>query len=196
MSRLNALSIDVEDYFQVSAFERYVERSQWDSYPLRVVENTGRVIDLLEEFGVKATFFILGWVAQRCPDLVRRIRDAGHEIACHGYGHELVYRIGPERFREDIRRSKAILEELSGVQVRGYRAPSYSITAKSLWALDILVEEGFSYDSSIFPVYHDVYGIPDAPRFPHLIRRQSGEIMEFPLTTYPFRWGKRSTGSR
>jgi polysaccharide deacetylase family protein (PEP-CTERM system associated) len=191
MTVLNALTIDVEDYFQVSAFERYVDRSQWDSYSLRVVENTGRVLDLLDEFGVKATFFILGWVAQRCPALVRQIRDNGHEIACHGYGHELVYRIGPERFREDIRRSKGILEQLSGVQVRGYRAPSYSITKKSLWALDILIEEGFTYDSSIFPVYHDLYGIPDAPRFPYLIERTSGAIREFPLSTYPLRLGSK-----
>jgi polysaccharide deacetylase family protein (PEP-CTERM system associated) len=192
LSIVNALTIDVEDYFQVSAFERYVDRSQWDNYPLRVVENTGRVLDLLESFGLKATFFILGWVAQRCPALVRRIQEGGHEIACHGYGHELVYSIGPERFREDIRRSKALLEDQCGVQVSGYRAPSYSITKQSLWALDILVEEGFSYDSSIFPVLHDTYGIPDAERFPNIIRTGSGPLLEFPLTTLPIQllWKK------
>jgi polysaccharide deacetylase family protein (PEP-CTERM system associated) len=182
---LNALTIDVEDYFQVTAFERHVRRDEWDHYPLRVDANTRRILDMLDEFSIKATFFILGWVAERLHSLVQEIRCRGHEIACHGYGHQLVYGIGPVKFREDVRTSKAILEDICGERVIGYRAPSYSITKKSLWALDILIEEGFSYDSSIFPVYHDHYGIPDAPRFPHEIPRPSGTIREFPLTTMP-----------
>ena len=184
---LNALTIDVEDYFQVNAFEPYVARDSWDAFPLRVADNMRRLLDLLDEFGVKATCFVLGWVAERLPGLVREIQARGHEIACHGYGHELIYNIGPQRFREDIRRAKKVLEELSGVSVRGYRAPTYSITAKSLWAFDILIEEGFSYDSSVFPVYHDTYGMPDAPRFPYTVRREGGSIAEFPLTTLPIK---------
>src|SRR5689334_7599520 len=143
---INALTIDVEDYFHVTAFERSVARDGWDTYPLRVEDNTCRVLDLLDAHEVKATFFILGWVAERMPHLVKKIEGSGHEIACHGYGHELVYRIGPERFRDDIRRGKGILEGIIGKPVFGYRAPSYSITRQSLWALDILVDEGFSYD--------------------------------------------------
>ncbi|ABL00076.1 XrtA system polysaccharide deacetylase [Pelobacter propionicus] len=189
--RLNALTIDVEDYFQVNAFARHIGREQWDGYPLRVEANTRRILDMLDEFQVKATFFVLGWVAERVPTLVRQIHGRGHEIACHGYGHELVYVIGPDAFRRDIRKAKEILEDIIGEKVRGYRAPSYSITRQSLWALDILIEEGFCYDSSIFPVYHDTYGIPDAPRFPHVITRQSGSIAEFPLTTYPLKCGSR-----
>jgi polysaccharide deacetylase family protein (PEP-CTERM system associated) len=188
---LNALTIDVEDYFQVTAFEGHVDRGQWDSYELRVAGNTRRILAMLDEFGIKATFFVLGWVAEREPLLVKEIASRGHEIACHGFGHELVYRIGAERFRNDIRKAKALLEDIGGAQVHGYRAPSYSITSKSLWALDILIEEGFSYDSSIFPVYHDNYGIPDAPRFPHDIVRPSGVLREFPLSTLPIRIGGR-----
>ncbi|QWV91853.1 DUF3473 domain-containing protein [Geomonas oryzisoli] len=191
MNVVNALTVDVEDYFQVSAFDPYVERDRWDQYPLRVEGNTARVLDLFDSFGVRGTFFILGWVARRCPHLVREVRDRGHEIACHGFGHELVYRIGPQRFREDVRCAKALLEDITGDQVVGYRAPSYSITRRSLWALDILIEEGFRFDSSIFPVYHDIYGLPGAPRFPHLIRRPSGVIREFPLSTYPLRLAGR-----
>lgn len=183
---VNALSIDVEDYFHVGAFEHVIKRSQWETYPLRVGENTRRVLDLFDEFEVKGTFFILGWVAERDPDLVRRIADAGHEVACHGYGHQLVFKIGPEAFKEDIARSKGILEDICGKQVCGYRAPSYSITADSLWALDILIGQGFEYDSSIFPIYHDVYGIPGSPRFPYKVKRSSGSITEFPITTYPY----------
>lgn len=188
---LNALTIDVEDYFQVNAFAKYVCQNSWDSFPLRVNENTRRILDILDSFSFKATFFILGWIAERCPELVKEIHRRGHEIACHGYGHQLIYNIGPEAFREDIRKAKHILEGLCGERVQGYRAPSYSITGKSLWALDILIEEGFTYDSSIFPVIHDTYGIPDAPRFPHIIKRQSGSIKEFPMTTFLIRMGKR-----
>lgn len=179
----------MEDYFQVNAFAGVVSQDQWAGYPLRVGDNTRRILDLFDEYGVKATFFTLGWVAERLPDLVREIHRRGHELACHGYGHELIYKIGPERFRADIRRAKTLLEDQSGVAIHGYRAPSYSITQQSLWALDILVEEGFSYDSSIFPVYHDTYGIPDAPRFPYIIKRQGGSIAEFPLTTFPLHLG-------
>lgn len=186
---LNALTIDVEDYFQVNAFARVIRQDQWDSYPLRVDENTRRTLDLLDSFAIKATFFILGWVAERLPALVKEIHRRGHEIACHGYGHELVFVIGPERFRADVRRAKGLLEDQCGTRINGYRAPSYSITKRSLWALDILVEEGFSYDSSIFPVMHDTYGIPDAERFPHKIQTDAGALIEFPLTTVPFRLG-------
>ena len=181
---LNALTIDVEDYFQVNAFAGVIRRDQWDTFPLRVGDNTRRILDMLDEFQVKGTFFILGWVAEREPELVREIGRRGHEVACHGYGHELIYAIGPEAFRADVRRAKQFLEDISGLHVAGYRAPSYSITKKSLWALDILVEEGFQYDSSIFPVYHDTYGMPDAPRHPHTINTSAGPIQEFPLTTY------------
>jgi polysaccharide deacetylase family protein (PEP-CTERM system associated) len=186
---MNALTIDVEDYFQVTAFARSVKRSEWDSYPLRVEDNTRRILDMLDEFAITATFFVLGWIGERTPQLIKEIQTRGHEIACHGYGHELVYDIGPDAFRADIRRAKQILENLCGTRVLGYRAPSYSITKKSLWAFDILIEEGFTYDSSVFPVYHDTYGIPDAPRFPYTIERNSGRLCEFPLTTYPVSWG-------
>jgi len=185
----NALTIDVEDYFQVNAFAKYVCRNTWDSFPLRVDENTRRILDILDSFSFKATFFILGWIAERCPELVKEIHRRGHDIACHGYGHQLIYNIGPDAFREDIRKAKHILEELCGERVQGYRAPSYSITGKSLWALDILIEEGFTYDSSIFPVLHDTYGIPDADRFPHTIRTGAGPLVEFPLTTLPLQLG-------
>jgi len=188
---INALTIDVEDYFQVNAFARQIRFDQWDGYPLRVGDNTRRILDLLDEFDIKATFFVLGWVAERLPDLVRDIHTRGHEIGSHGYGHQLVYSIGMEAFRTDVRRAKNILETITGAAVSGYRAPSYSITRQSLWALDILIEEGFVYDSSIFPVYHDTYGMPDAPRFPHVISRPAGSIREFPLTTYPARWGAK-----
>ena len=187
MTLINALTIDVEDYFQVNAFEPYVARESWDGFPLRVADNVARLLDLLDEFGVKATFFVLGWVAERLPLMVKEIQARGHEIACHGYEHQLVYNIGPERFREDIRCSKVILEAITGVPVNGYRAPSYSITPRSLWALDILIEEGFSYDSSIFPVHHDTYGMPDAPRFPYTHERAAGRLREFPLTTLPIK---------
>jgi polysaccharide deacetylase family protein (PEP-CTERM system associated) len=188
---LNALTIDVEDYFQVTAFERYVKREDWCGYPLRVNDNTMKILDMLDEYCVKATFFVLGWVAERCPALVSEICKRGHEIACHGYGHELIYKIGPERFRADVREAKSILEEITGIRIYGYRAPSYSITEKSLWALEILVEEGFTYDSSIFPIIHDIYGIPGGKRFIHEIETKSGKIKEFPISTIPLQIGWR-----
>jgi polysaccharide deacetylase family protein (PEP-CTERM system associated) len=184
---INALTIDVEDYYHVTAFDRSVSIDSWDSYPSRVVNNTLRILDLLDEHSIKATFFILGWVAERQPKLVKAINDRGHEIACHGHGHQLIYRIGPDAFRSDVRRAKKVLEDMCGRPVLGYRAPSYSITKASLWAFDILIEEGFRYDSSIFPIAHDIYGIPQAKRFPHDITRAGGSIREFPMSTLQLR---------
>ncbi len=189
---INALTIDVEDYFHVTAFEGSVKRSDWDLYPFRAGDNTRRILDILDEHNVKATFFVLGWVAEKDPALVGLISARGHEVACHGYGHERVYMIGPDAFREDVRRAKALLEDQCGKAVNGYRAPTYSITGDSLWALDILIEQGFTYDSSIFPIVHDNYGIPDAERFPHAITRPVGRIVEFPLTTMPMNFLGRS----
>jgi len=183
----NAMTVDVEDYFQVTALAGAIPRSRWDSIPLRVKDNTLRILDLFDRHDVKATFFILGWVAERCPEIVQEIARRGHETACHGYGHQLIYEIGPERFREDIRRAKALIEDITGRPALGYRAPSYSITRKSLWALDILVEEGFVFDSSVFPTRHDTYGIPDAPFRPHAMRLEAGELLEFPPSTTPVR---------
>ncbi|MBW4054710.1 MAG: DUF3473 domain-containing protein [Proteobacteria bacterium] len=182
---INALTIDVEDYFHVTAFERQIRPDEWDTYPLRVENNTMRILDMLDEFALRATFFVLGWVAERLPALVKEIHRRGHEIACHGYGHQLIYRLSPQEFREDVSKAKKILENICGEQVKGYRAPSYSITTKSLWALDVLVEEGFSYDSSIFPITHDIYGIPGGKRFPHEISTHAGKIQEFPISTFP-----------
>lgn len=184
----NALTIDVEDYFQVTAFDPYVRREEWHRFPMRVKDNTFRILDMLDEFGISATFFILGWVAEHNPSIVKEIQRRGHEIASHGYAHQLVYKIGPEKFREDVSVGRKILEELCGEKVTGYRAPSYSITNKSLWAFDVLVEEGFEYDSSVFPVIHDTYGIPDANRFPGTITCPSGKIREFPLSTLPIKF--------
>jgi polysaccharide deacetylase family protein (PEP-CTERM system associated) len=179
----NAMTVDVEDYFHVTAFEKCIQRSQWDGIPLRVEGNTLRALDLFDRFGVRATFFVLGWVAERLPSLAREIARRGHEIACHGYGHALVYGQSPQEFREDVHRAKSLLEDQTGGPVRGYRAPSYSITARSIWALDILVSEGFLYDSSIFPIHHDIYGMPGAQRFPHRMKCQAGELCEFPIST-------------
>jgi polysaccharide deacetylase family protein (PEP-CTERM system associated) len=182
----NALTVDLEEYFQVSNFEQVIDRSSWDGLPSRVGDGTRALLDAFDGFGHRATFFVLGWVAERSPELVREIAARGHEIACHGYGHELVYAIGPDRFREDLRRARRAIEDAVGVAVEGYRAPSYSITRKSLWALDILVDEGFRYDSSIFPIRHHRYGIPDFARRP--VRLQlagGGSILEFPMTTFP-----------
>jgi polysaccharide deacetylase family protein (PEP-CTERM system associated) len=188
-SIINAMTVDVEDYFQVSAFESVVSRDRWGDYESRVAANTDRLLALFAEFGVHATFFVLGWVAEREPALVRRVAEAGHEIASHGYAHRLVYHQQPEEFREDIRRSKALIEAAAGQPVNGYRAPSFSITPRSLWALDVLAEEGFLYDASIFPIRHDRYGIPSAPRFPHLVdgvygeRRFGSGLLEIPAAT-------------
>lgn len=181
---INALTVDVEDYFQVTAFERYIRNEDWDNYPLRVVDNTFKILDMLDEFSVKSTFFVLGWVAERCPTLIKEIQNRGHEIACHGYIHKPVYNVDPENFRRDIRRAKKVTEDICGKKIIGFRAPSFSIIKESIWAFDILIEEGFLYDSSIFPIVHDIYGIPDAHRFPHEISRTSGLIKEFPISTF------------
>ena len=170
---VNAMTVDVEDYFQVSAFESVVSRADWDGFERRVAQNTDRLLTIFAESKVHATFFVLGWVAERDPELVRRIAAAGHELASHGYGHRLVYHQHPEEFREDVRRSKAVLEAASGRPVLGYRAPSFSITKRSLWALDVLIEEGFAWDASIFPIRHDRYGIPSAPRNPFRVQHRS-----------------------
>jgi polysaccharide deacetylase family protein (PEP-CTERM system associated) len=183
---VNAMTVDVEEAFQVSAFESVVSPESWDRFERRVMANTDRLLDLFAEFGVRATFFVLGWVAEREPNLVRRIASAGHEVASHGYAHRLVYEQTPSAFREDVRRSRAILQGLSDQPVLGYRAPSFSITIRSLWALDILIEEGFAYDASIFPIRHDRYGIPSAPRHPFWVSKGAGagpRLLELPGST-------------
>ena len=180
---VNAMTIDVEDYFQVSAFDDVVSRDEWEARPSRVVSNTMRLLQLLDDHSVKGTFFVLGWVAHRFPALVRDIGAAGHELASHGYGHRIVYSQPPEEFREDVRRAKRTIEDASGQVVAGYRAPSFSITKDSLWALDVLVEEGYKYDASIFPIRHDRYGIPDAPRHRHVLTRPAGTLTEAPGST-------------
>jgi polysaccharide deacetylase family protein (PEP-CTERM system associated) len=182
-SVLNAMSIDVEDYFQVSVFAETVPRSRWSSLESRVCANTDRLLAIFDSAGVHATFFILGWIAERHPDLVKRIGSLGHEIASHGHAHELVYKQTHHAFRDDVRRAKAVLEATAGIPVIGYRAPSFSITRQSLWALDILVEEGFEYDASIFPIHHDRYGIPESPRHPYVIKCDAGSIVEVPGST-------------
>lgn len=185
--QLNAMTVDVEDYFHVSAFDGVVPRSQWATLECRVERNTDRLLQIFSDTGIRATFFVLGWVAERYPALVARIAQQGHEVASHGFAHRLVYDLTPAMFREDIRRSKAMLEDAAGAVVDGYRAPSYSITPRSLWALDVLIDEGFRYDASIFPIHHDRYGIPLSPRHPYWLNRSSGSIMEAPASTV--RWG-------
>jgi polysaccharide deacetylase family protein (PEP-CTERM system associated) len=181
---LNALTIDIEDYYQVAAFESYVRFADWEQYESRVERNTHCILDLLDAHETKATFFVLGWVTERHPGLIRTLAARGHEVASHGYAHQRIYTQTPEQFRAETRRSKGVLEDTTGQPIIGYRAASYSITAQSLWALDVLREEGFVYDSSIFPIRHDLYGIPDAPRFCHVVSAQSGtRLVEFPLST-------------
>lgn len=180
---LNAITVDVEDYFQVAAFETTVSPADWDRLPARVEPNTDKVLDLLARHRVRATFFILGWVANRFPGLVKRVAAQGHEIACHGFAHRRVTTQDRKAFREDVLQAKNLLEDLTGQAVRGYRAPSFSIGRGSLWALDVLIELGFTYDSSIFPIVHDLYGMPEAPRAPFLALRPGGAIREFPPST-------------
>jgi len=183
----NVLTIDVEDYFHVAALSKSIATSDWDSQDCRVEQNTYRLLDLFEQYSATVTFFVLGWVAERYPHLVKEIDKRGHEVASHGFGHQLIYSQTPEEFKQETIRSKKLLEDLTGKVVNGYRAASYSITKKSLWALDILAEAGFTYDSSIFPVYHDSYGIPDSPRSPHILKTPEGySLVEYPLSTYRF----------
>ena len=185
---VNYLTIDVEDYFQVAAFEKVIQPSTWENYPSRVEQNTTRILDLLDTYGVKGTFFIVGWTAERFPGLVKEIVTRGHEIGCHSYQHQKIYNQTPEEFRRDTQKAKDILEQASGRPVVGYRAPTYSITKKSLWALDILQELGFKWDSSIFPIIHDNYGIPDAPRFAYKLPNH--ELIEYPISTALI-WGQK-----
>jgi len=179
----NALTIDVEDYFHVSAFRDHVDRGTWGDFESRVVANTRRVMDVLDAAETKGTFFVLGWVAERKPDLVPEIVARGHEIACHGYSHELIYRQTREEFLAETRHAKALLEDQSGATVRGYRAASFSITDASTWALDVIAECGFEYDSSLFPARHDLYGIDVDSPAPHRLTTPSGAtLIEFPMT--------------
>ncbi|KEZ21208.1 Polysaccharide deactylase, PEP-CTERM locus subfamily [Sphingobium yanoikuyae] len=178
----NALSVDVEDWFQVGAFERTIDRSDWEGLTHRVERNTDAVLDLFAQAGVTATFFTLGWVAERYPALMRRIADAGHEVASHGYDHARVFTFTPEQFRADLRKSRAILEDTSGQKVSGYRAPSFSIDPRTPWAHPILAEEGYAYSSSVAPIRHDHYGWPDSPRFAWKPVAGS-DLLELPVTT-------------
>jgi polysaccharide deacetylase family protein (PEP-CTERM system associated) len=177
------MTIDVEDYFHVSVFDGVVPRQTWTTLESRVCRNTERLLDIFGEHDLRGTFFVLGWVADRWPDLVKRIAAAGHEVASHGYGHRLVYDQTPKAFRNDVRHAKQLLEDASGKGVQGYRAPSYSIVPQSLWAVDVLIEEGYTYDASIFPIRHDRYGIPVSGRHPYVVARQCGTILEAPGST-------------
>ncbi len=183
---LNCLTIDVEDYFHPNAMDGAVRPDQWGALPQRVESNTNRMLDLLEEHGATATFFVLGWVAERYPALVREIVARGHELACHGHLHRLVYELGPDAFRRDVERARALLQDASGEPVDGFRAASYSIVADTMWAIDTLIDLGFSYDSSIFPIRHDLYGIPSFDRFRVRLQRPAGSIIEIPASTLRF----------
>lgn len=189
---INALTFDVEEYFHAEAFAGVVRPEEWPGLESRVVGATERILTLLARSGTRATFFVLGWVAERHPGLVRAIRDQGHEVACHGYRHQMITRLTRQQFAEDVQRAKAIIEEAAGTQIVGYRAPTFSIVRETLWSLDVLAQAGFRYDSSIFPIVHDRYGIPDAPRFPHRRDAVDGTIIaEFPLSTvsrFGWRW--------
>jgi polysaccharide deacetylase family protein (PEP-CTERM system associated) len=185
---VNAMTVDVEDYFHVRAFANVLDRSTWDSLPIRVEANTNRMLEIFAGKGVSATFFVLGWVAERFPHVVRRLAAAGHEIASHGYAHQSIDCQTPEEFRDDIRRAKSILEHIGGIAVRGYRAPTFSISPKTWWAYDVLAEEGYAYSSSIYPIAHDLYGMPKAPRTP--FQPIAAPLLEIPMTTV--RYGRRN----
>ena len=176
----NALTIDVEDYFQVSAFAPYIRRDEWDARECRIERNVGRILELLSQRDIKATFFTLGWVAERYPQLVRAIVAGGHELASHGYGHERASDLSRDAFTQDVTRAKKMLEDLGGKPVLGYRAPSFSIGTANLWAFDVLAEAGYSYSSSVYPIKHDHYGMPDSPRFAY---RLANGLLEVPVTT-------------
>jgi polysaccharide deacetylase family protein (PEP-CTERM system associated) len=186
-STVNALTIDVEDYFQVSAFAPYIARSEWDQRECRVERNMERILAMLEARKAHATFFTLGWIAERYPQLVHRIVAQGHELASHGYGHQRASDLSPDAFFEDVDRAKRLLEDISGVAVQGYRAPSFSIGRDNLWAFDTLARAGYRYSSSIYPIAHDHYGMPEAPRFAYQVREG---VLEIPVTT--LRWGGRN----
>jgi polysaccharide deacetylase family protein (PEP-CTERM system associated) len=186
----NALTIDVEDYFQVSAFAPYIRRDEWDRRECRVERNVDRILAMLDEHRTRATFFTLGWIAERHPHLVRQIVACGHELASHGHGHERASDLTREAFRHDVSRAKQVLEQIGGVAVQGYRAPSFSIGVRNLWAFDVLAEAGYRYSSSIYPIRHDHYGMPDAPRFAH---RVPAGLLEIPVTTV--RMGQRNLPS-
>lgn len=191
----NALTVDVEEYFHASAFAELVPREAWDLQPSRVEQSTRRVLELLAEFDLRGTFFVLGWVARRCPSLVREILEAGHDLGCHSYAHRLIYRLSPKEFRDDTRQALAAIEDATGAAVHAYRAPAFSITNRSLWAFEILLELGFTLDSSIFPTRNHLYGIPNAPRRPFRIRIQGTDLMEFPLPALKLaNWGVPVTG--
>jgi len=184
---VNALTIDVEDYFHVSAFERIVERSTWDERAHRVEANIDRILDILDGAGVHATFFTLGWIGERYPEMVQRIVAQGHELASHGYAHERATALEPDAFSADVVLAKAVLEDVAGAEVQGYRAPSFSIGEKNRWAYDCLAEAGYRYSSSIYPILHDHYGCPDAPRFTHDV---GTGLVEVPITTA--RWLRKN----
>jgi polysaccharide deacetylase family protein (PEP-CTERM system associated) len=180
----HVMTVDVEDYFMVEAFSDSVSPDTWSNWPSRVVENTKRILDLFDEYDVKGTFFFVGWVADRFPELVRDVHKRKHELACHGYWHRTVYSMTPDEFRHDTRAAMRAIEDAAGVKVEGYRAPSWSITKDSLWALEILAEQGFTYDSSIYPIHHDLYGVPGAHRFPYEVTCKSGiKLREYPPAT-------------
>ncbi len=212
---VNAMTVDIEDYFQVAAFEECIPRVEWGQWPQRVERNTELVLEMLEQHDVKGTFFILGWIAERYPELVRRIAACGHEVASHGFGHERLSTLSPTRFRENVVRAKVLLEEIANTEVIGYRAPSYSIGSTTLWAYEELQRAGYRYSSSVVPMRHDLYGLPAAPRFPFF--PEGTGVVELPITTleilgrnwpcggggyfrlfpYPyFRWGMRYVNTR
>ena len=176
----NALTIDVEDYFHVSAFAPYIPRSDWDNQESRIERNVGRILELLDDYDARATFFTLGWIAERYPQLVRRIVDGGHELASHGFAHQRANEQSPEAFFADIQLAKIVLEDVCGTEVRGYRAPSFSIGESNVWAFECIERAGYRYSSSIYPIRHDHYGTPDAPRFAHDVR---ANLVEMPVTT-------------
>lgn len=182
----NALTIDLEDYYHVSAFSEQIPVDRWSSATSRIERNTELLLDLLDSAGCQATFFTLGWVAEQHPQVVRKVAERGHEIACHSLRHRTVYKMTREEFRDDTLQAKSLLEDCSGTRVVGYRAPSFSITEKSLWALEVLAELGFTFDSSIFPVEHPNYGIRNFARDPHRVQTSSGPIVEFPMTVLEF----------
>jgi polysaccharide deacetylase family protein (PEP-CTERM system associated) len=178
----NIFTVDVEDYFQVNNLSRVVPRSQWNNHQSRVEANSDKVLALLARAKVKATFFVLGWIAQRFPKIVKDIQAAGHEVASHGFSHKRICEQAPDEFRHDLRQSKKLLEAITGAPVKGYRAPTYSITRQTEWALDILIEEGFAYDSSIFPFRYQKSGLAKEKRYPHQVKRGKGSIWEFPIS--------------